>query len=170
LVFDAARAKALGHAASTLRAVVVSGGTGLSPWRPFHFFHFYFAGHIADHSLTPTRIALSIPLVNAFIHPLVAAPVFASHPLDLQDIPSPSGVKVAHTGPPSANVEVKLAGVDDETVEAGSDPEGKLMVRGPPVGKRVGLEDYVDVAETEDGWTPMEVRARVLTNGTFLVS
>ena len=118
--------------------------------------------------LTPTRIALSIPVVNAFTHPLVAAPVFASHPLDLQDIPLPSG-KAAHTGPPGVNVEIKLTGVNDQAVEAGADPEGDLMVGGPPVGKRVGLEDYVDVAETEDGWTPIKARVRVMTNGAFLL-
>ncbi|KIM48939.1 hypothetical protein M413DRAFT_438115 [Hebeloma cylindrosporum] len=150
LVFDGARANVLGHAAATLRAVVVSGG------------------HIANDVLTPARIALSVPLVNAFTHPLVAAPVLASHPLDLQDIPSLKAA--AHTGPPGVNVEVKLTGVNDDVVEAGGDPDGNLLVRGPPVGKQVGLEDYVHVAEAEDGWTPMEARARVLTNGAFLLS
>ena len=127
----------------------------------------FVAGHIASDLLTPARIALSVPLVNAFIHPLVAAPILASHPLDLQDIPS---LEAAHTGPPSVNVEVKLMGVNDDGVEAGGDPEGDLLVRGPPVGKQVGLEDYVDVAEAGDGWTAMDAKARVLSNGAFLLS
>jgi long-chain acyl-CoA synthetase len=165
LVFDGARAKVLGHAAATLRAVVGSGGT-LFYQRVF-IFSCFFAGHIASDVLTPARIALSIPLVNAFTHPLVAAPVLASHPLDAQDIP---GLKAAHTGPPSVNIEVKLTGVNDDVVEAGGDPEGNLLVRGPPVGKQVELEDYVHVAEAEEGWIPMEARARVLTNGAFLLS
>ena len=126
-----------------------------------------FAGHIAGELLTPARIALSIPIVNAFTHPLVAAPVLASHPLDLQDIPA---LKAAHTGPPGVNVEMKLTGVNDELVEAGGNPEGSLLVRGPPVGKQAGLEDYVHVAEAEEGWTAMETRASVLTNGAFVLS
>ena len=132
----------------------------------FQFLIFLFsAGQIASDLLTPARIALSMPLVNAFTHPLVAAPVLASHPLDLQDIP---GLKVAHSGPPGVNVEVKLTDVNDDAVEAGGNPEGNLLVRGPPVGKQTGLEDYVHVAEAEEGWVPMEARASVLTSGAFL--
>ncbi|KAF8964661.1 hypothetical protein BDZ97DRAFT_1814951 [Flammula alnicola] len=173
LVFDGARVKVLGHVAATLRVVIVSGG------------------YVDNELLTPARIALSVPLVNAFTHPLVAAPILASHPLDLQDIPTKTAAKdpaaaaavapsVAHTGPPTVNVEVKLVGVDDEAVEGGADPVGDLLARGPPVGKRVGVEDYVNVGvggaevqepqeEGDDGWTPMDVRARVQTNGAFVL-
>lgn len=127
--------------------------------------------------LTPARIALSVPLVNAFAHPLVTAPVLASNPLDLQDIPSPPNkdgtTTIAHTGPPGVNVEVKLVGVNDEVVENGGDPVGGLLVRGPPVGKMVNLEDYVDVptgteGESEnEGWIQTDIKARVQTNGSF---
>ncbi|CAA7267615.1 unnamed protein product [Cyclocybe aegerita] len=190
LLFDGARAKVLGNVGATVRAVVVSGG------------------NVENSALTPARIALSVPLVNAFTHPLSTAPVLASHPLDLQDFPSLSSVSSspssspqpppAHTGPPGVNVEVKLVGVDDEAVEAGGDPTGRLLVRGPPIGKVLGLEDYVDVmglsvgpgggaggnttggasggpgvngsgAEGGDGWTDTEVVARVMSNGAFVL-
>jgi len=160
LVYDSARAKVLGHAAATLRTVVVSGG------------------NIDGETLTPARIALSVSLINAFSHPLSAAPLLASHPFDLQtfpEIPADDAHRVAHTGAPGINVEVKLVEVDDAAVENGADPKGKLLVRGPPVGKVVGLEDYVDVprgseseSETE-GWTRTEVKARVMSNGAFVL-
>ncbi|KAK0228337.1 hypothetical protein IW262DRAFT_1350397 [Armillaria fumosa] len=159
LVFDGARAKVIGDAAGTLAAVVVSGGPILSDL------------------LTPARVAFSTAFVNAFTHPLVAAPVFASHPLDLQDFPATS--PAAHVGPPSINIEARLLGVSDEDIAKDGDPEGALLVRGPPVGKLLGgVEDYVDVrsggsngssTEEEDGWVGAGVRARVQTNGSFLV-
>ncbi|KAF9476592.1 hypothetical protein BDN70DRAFT_882203 [Pholiota conissans] len=155
LVFDSARAKVLGHAAPMLRAVVVSGGP------------------IPNTLILPARVALSVPLVNAFTHPLSPTPILASHPLDLQELPNED----AHTGPPGINVEVKLRGVDDDAVEGGADPVGEILVRGPPVGKRVGLEDYVNVGaggEDQDSgdepeWIVLGVRARVQTNGAFVV-
>ncbi|KAF8163006.1 hypothetical protein B0H34DRAFT_650803 [Crassisporium funariophilum] len=158
LVFDGARSKVLGDSAATLRAVVVSGG------------------HIDADKLTSARIALSIPLVNAFTHPLSAAPLLASHPLDLQSFaptPTAPSSSSAHTGPPSVNVEVKLIEIaDDDAVERGADPCGALLVRGPPVGKRVGLEDYVDVRQGEEEgyeWMGVDVRARVQPNGSFVL-
>lgn len=133
-------------------------------------------GHIPNDLVTPARIALSVPIVNAFTHPLSPAPALATHPLDLQELPNVD----AHTGPPGINVEVKLRGVDDAAVEGGADPVGEVLTRGPPVGKRVGLEDYVNVGaggegeEQEvggegEGWTALGVRARVQTNGAFVV-
>lgn len=205
LLLDGARTKTLGWAAS-VREVIVSGGP------------------VPEDALTPARVALSIPLVNAFTHPLCTAPVLATHPLDLQDFTraAPSSVfhekseaadgyaRSAPFGPPSVNVETKLVGVDDEAVENAMDPEGTLLVRGPPVARRVSLaafvksasaagsspfstggvlsasvsgEDYVNVniegAEGEavapakegenEGWTSCEVRARVMTNGSFVL-
>ncbi|KAF9050711.1 hypothetical protein BDZ89DRAFT_1057149 [Hymenopellis radicata] len=158
LVFDAARAKIIGDAAGTLAAVIVSGGP------------------IPASLLTPARVAFSTPFVNSFIHPLVAAPILASHPLDLQDFPTASGA-AAHVGPPSINIEARLHGVSDSAIEKDGDPEGALLVRGPPVGKLLG-EDYVDIpsggssgssGEEEEGWIGTGVRARVQTNGSFLV-
>ncbi|KAF9451207.1 hypothetical protein P691DRAFT_808392 [Macrolepiota fuliginosa MF-IS2] len=159
LVFDGARAKVIGDGAATLRGVVVSGGP------------------LPAVLMTPARIALSVPLVNVLTHPIVAGPVLASHPFDLQDFTheGESESKTAHVGPPSVNVEAKLIGVEDDKVEEGADPVGSLLVRGPPVGK-VGNgdqnEDYVQVSPTDDkdeGWVSTGVRALVQPNGSFVV-
>jgi len=151
LLFDGARTKVLGEGISALRAVVVSGGP------------------IQATLLTPARIALSVPLVNCYTHPLVAGPVHASHPLDLQDFPAPAG-SVAHVGPPSVNIEAKLVGVEDALVEKGADPVGVLLVRGPAVGKLLGMEDsYIAIpsGDEDEGWVGTGRRAKVQTNGTF---
>lgn len=129
--------------------------------------------------MTPARVALSVPLVNAFTHPLVAGPVLASHPFDLQDFTQgDSEDKRAHVGPPSVNVEAKLVGIEDDKVENGGDPVGLLVVRGPPVGK-IGNgdhnEDYVRVTPTDEhkekdeGWVGTGVRALVQPNGSFVI-
>ena len=137
-----------------------------------------FLGNLDAAHLTSARIALSVPFVNAFTHPLVAAPVLASHAFDLQDFYSTTEDKttskaVAPTGPPGVNVEAKLVSVDDDAVEKGGDPSGDLLVRGPPVGKMVNLEDYVDVpsGDSPDNyeWVGMDVRARIRANGSFLL-
>lgn len=178
LVFDAARAKVLGEMGASVREVVVSGGP------------------LEEEIMTPARVALSVAFVNATTHPLVAAPVLATHPLDLQDIPlaaSPltakdkggdknlasSGKGKAHTGPPTVNVEVKLLGVDDDVVESGGDPVGEVVVRGPPVCVAVGLEEFArnvgrGLEEGGSGkvggeaeWVDMGLRMRVHSNGAF---
>lgn len=83
-------------------------------------------------SLTPARLALSVPIVNAHQHPLVAGPVFFSHPLDFQDFPAKSATVnpefegIAHIGPPSINIEAKLVGVNDTAIESGADPVGEV--------------------------------------------
>ena len=120
-----------------------------------------------------------MPFVNAFTHPLVAAPVLASHAFDLQDFYSTTETKttskgVAPTGPPGVNVEAKLMNVDDDAVENGGDPSGDLLVRGPPVGKMVNLEDYVDVPSGDNPdsyeWARMDVKVRIRPNGSFLLA
>ncbi|KAF9533356.1 hypothetical protein CPB83DRAFT_845124 [Crepidotus variabilis] len=173
LVFDGARGQAAGPMGASVRGVVVSGDL------------------LDAELLTPARAVLSVPLINAFTHPLCAAPVLASHALDLQAFPASGEVnRVAHSGPPSLNVEAKLVGVNDSEVEAGGDPTGNLLIRGPPVGKTASLEkeqsepgsdsEYVDVgaadakksqtqSSEEDSWTSAEVKARVLSNGAFVV-
>ncbi|KAF8803563.1 hypothetical protein BYT27DRAFT_7195406 [Phlegmacium glaucopus] len=160
LVFDGARARVIGDSAATLRAVVVSGG------------------HLDATILTSARVALSVPFVNAFTHPLVTAPVLASHALDLQDFcittkDETTSKAVVPNGPPGVNVEVKLMGILDDIVEKGGDPSGELFVRGPPVGKMVNLEDYVDVPSGDSPenyeWVEMDVKARVRPNGSFTV-
>ncbi|KAI9064259.1 acetyl-CoA synthetase-like protein [Trametes sanguinea] len=163
LVFDRARVKVMGKGAGTVRAVIVSGGP------------------LEAQALTPARIALSVPVINAHTHPLVAGPVFASHALDLQTFPtanpSPSSsaadayafTYLAPVGPPSVNVEAKLAGVDDAAVEGGADPIGDLHVRGPSVGQPLSVEQEPEEEELR-GWRATGERAKVAPNGTFKVA
>ncbi|KAL0947122.1 hypothetical protein HGRIS_013254 [Hohenbuehelia grisea] len=149
LLFDGARANIINEAAGTLRGVVISGGP--EPLRAA--------------ALPRARVALSVPIVNVLSHALVAGPVLASHALDLQTFPAPGGA-VAHVGPPTVNVEAKLVGVDDAVVEAGGNPEGVLLVRGPPVGTLFGAGKEVQV---DEGWAGTGERARVQTNGAFTI-
>ncbi|KAG6872812.1 hypothetical protein C0995_006411 [Termitomyces sp. Mi166 len=132
LVFDGARAGVLGDMASTLRGAVVSGG------------------RLSAAVVTPARIALSIPIVSSYTHPLVLGPVLASHPFDLQDFPSLKDSLVAHVGPPGVNIEAKLVSIDDEKVETGEDPVGNLLIRGPPVGKLLNGDDFVSIPSEDD--------------------
>lgn len=152
VVFDGARTKILGEGAATLRGVIVSGG------------------FIEAKTMGPARVALSIPLVNSLSHPLVSGPVLASHAFDLQDFPAPSNA-VAHTGPPSVNIEAKLVGVDDDQVENGANPVGILFVRGPSIAKMANIEGYVDISSEGDGdgWISTGVKAEVQPNGSFKV-
>ncbi|KAI0262959.1 acetyl-CoA synthetase-like protein [Gloeopeniophorella convolvens] len=150
LVFDAARSAVLGDAAPSVRAAVISGGP------------------VPASLLTPARIALSVPLVLAHAHPLVAAPVLASHPQDVQTFAAASEREIAHVGPPTVNVEVKLVGVRDDAVERGEDPEGVLHVRGPIVGRVLAVSDgSEEAARAEEPWVSTGDRARVQTNGSF---
>ncbi|RDB24239.1 Long-chain-fatty-acid--CoA ligase 5 [Hypsizygus marmoreus] len=154
LVYDGARAKVIGDGASTLRGIIISGG------------------NLGASVVTPARVALSIPLINSYTHPLVPGPVLASHPLDLQDFPAATNESsVAHVGPPSVNTEVKLVGVDDEAVENGADPVGLLLIRGPSVGKLFVNDDYVSIPSEDDkeGWVATGIRAKIQSNGAFQV-
>lgn len=69
------------------------------------------------------------------------------------------------------NIEVKLAGVDDNVIENGGDPVGMLLIRGPSVGKHLSNDDYVSIPSEDDkeGWIATGVRAKVQTNGAFQV-
>lgn len=140
------------------------------------------AGPLEAQALTPSRIALSVPVINVHSHPVVAGPVFASHPLDLQTFPAstpstPSAsaadayafTYLSPVGPPSVNVEAKLTGVDDSAVEGGADPIGALHVRGPSVGRPLSARDEAQ-DEEERGWRATGERAKVAPNGTFKVS
>ncbi|KAH9901222.1 acetyl-CoA synthetase-like protein [Cubamyces lactineus] len=164
LVYDSARVKVMGKGAGTVRAVIVSGD------------------RLAVQALTPARIALSVPIIHAHSHPLVAGPVFASHALDLQTFPvvNPGGAHtsaadayaftyLAPVGPPSVNVEAKLTGVDDSAIEAGSDPAGELHVRGPSVGRPLSVEVEPEDEELR-GWRSTGERAKVAPNGSFKVA
>ncbi|KAL5490430.1 hypothetical protein ACEPAI_5263 [Sanghuangporus weigelae] len=125
-------------------------------------------------SLTPARLALSVPIINAHEHPLVAGPVFFSHPLDFQEFSeysagNPEFAGIAHVGPPSINIEAKIVGVDDAAVEKGADPVGEVhqvVVRGPSV--TLPLDD--DDKEIAPGdWVSLGERGLAQTNGTFKV-
>lgn len=187
LVFDSARMKVMGKGAGTVRAVIVSGGTSSPLTVPYRMnscsgLHpLLHLGPLEAQNLTPSRIALSVPVINAHSHPVVAGPMFASHALDLQTFP-PSGsapsasasdayafTYLAPVGPPSVNVEVKLIGVDDSAVETGGDPVGALRVRGPSVGRPLSVEEEAQ-EEEERGWRTTGERAKVAANGTFKVS
>lgn len=152
LVFDNARIAVFGEGAPSIRAVVVSDGT------------------VRASLLTQARIALSVPLVIAHTHPLVSAPIFASHPYDVQTFAVTSDQERAHVGPPTVNIEAKLIGVDDGAIERGADPEGVLHVRGPIVARALaatGSPEVDDEPKTDEPWVSTGNRARVQTNGAF---
>jgi long-chain acyl-CoA synthetase len=152
LVFDDARSSVLGEAAPSTRAVIVSDGT------------------VPARLLTPARVAFSVPLVIAHTHPLVTAPILASHPHDMQTFAITSDKELAHFGPPTVNVEVKLVGVDDGAVERGGDPAGVLHMRGPIVGRVLTLSDGPEEEEAtkdDEPWVSTGGRVRVQTNGVF---
>lgn len=121
-----------------------------------------------------------MPLVLAHSHPQVSGPVLATHPLDVQTFPvdapttgSPAADNYAFSylapvGAPSINVEVKLKGVDDASVENGNDPVGRLMLRGPSVG--VLLDEQLNEDELDKGWIESGERAKVFPNGAFKVA
>lgn len=151
LVFDAARVKVLGEGAGTLRALIATGG-----YTP------------AD-ALTPTRIAFSIPFVNAVSSDLVCGPLFASYPHDLQIHPSSGSAgefkNTAHVGAPTVSLEVKLVGVDDAVIEGGEDPVGEVCVRGPPAGTLLG-----DANVSGEAWLHTGYCGKIQPNGCFKVA
>lgn len=93
--------------------------------------------------------------------------MLATHAFDLQSLPSAEGEQ-AHVGAPSVNVEVKLISVDDAAIEKGNDPQGELLVRGPPVGTLLTQGAPSTEAEGQ-GWVQTGEIARVMTNGAFKV-
>jgi len=162
MVFDNAREHALNHMASTLKVVVVSGGkwtfvsTSKFPVTP--------PGPVSNETLTLSRVALSVPVINSYMHPCASGPVFATNAFDLQVLPSADGR--AHLGGPSVNVEAKLKGVSDADLEENGDLVGELVLRGPSVGRY-----WVGHGEEEHGeegaWTETGEVARAMTNGAF---
>lgn len=110
---------------------------------------------------------------------MVAGPVLATHTMDLQSFPgeASSGGSAAENysfsylaplGAPAINIETKLLGVDDAAIEAGNDPIGDLMLRGPTVGALLDVE--LNETEEDRGWVATGEKARVLPNGTFKVT
>lgn len=74
------------------------------------------------------RMALGIPVVVVMTHPLVAGPVTNTLFHDYQRFPSlSSGNGYAHVGAPSATLECKLIGVEDDVVKSGV-YEGEVCV------------------------------------------
>ena len=125
------------------------------------------SGYTPAEILTPTRIAFSIPYVNAVGSDLVCGPLFASYPHDLQIHPPPTTggefESIAHVGAPTVSMEVKLIGVDDAAIERGEDPVGEVYVRGPPVGTLLGEK------QSGENWLPTGYRGKVQPNGCFKV-
>ena len=168
LVFDAARVKVLGEGAGTLRALIATGGK-FPCYKSRCGVHILRStlGYTPAETLTPTRIAFSIPYINAVSSDLVCGPLFASYPHDLQIHPVPEDGKfenIAHAGAPTVSMEVKLIGVDDGAVEEGKDPVGEVYVRGPPAGTLVGEKNQ----DGED-WLSTGYRGKVQPNGCFKV-
>ncbi|KAF9653146.1 acetyl-CoA synthetase-like protein [Thelephora ganbajun] len=149
-VFDAARVKVLGEGAGTLRALIATGG------------------YTPAETLTPARIAFSIPYVNAVSSDLACGPLFASYPHDLQIHPSSEEggefENIAHVGAPTISLEVKLVSVDDVAIEEGKDPIGEVYVRGPPAGTLLGENN-----QKGENWLPTGYRGKVQPNGCFKV-
>lgn len=145
-VFGKAREDVLGKMADTVKAVVISGGL------------------LPSDTLVSARLALSIPLINTHTHGSAAGPLFATHAFDLQMLPGAD--EPAHVGAPSVNVEVKLVGVNDNVVEKGADPIGKILVRGPSVGNMLSADGE---AGEKNAWVHTGEMARVMTNGAFKV-
>jgi len=66
------------------------------------------------------RVTLGIPVVVTMTHPLVAGPVTNTLFHDFQRFPSQSSSNgYAHVGAPSATLECKLLGVEDDVVKSG---------------------------------------------------
>jgi len=147
-VFRAARLRALGALANSMREIAV-------------------AGPLDTSVQIPLQIALSIPISHIHIHVLSTSALLASHPYDLQiTSKEESHKRVAwHYGPPTANVEIKLTGIDESAGEQGGDPEGLLCIRGPTMGDPVPSVGQ----PLEDGWISAGESARVRANGTFLI-
>ncbi|KIJ44134.1 hypothetical protein M422DRAFT_67748 [Sphaerobolus stellatus SS14] len=163
VVWEPARTKVLDKVEESLRGIVVSQGTFFDS----DIFEelMAFTGELETAELENARVAFSVPIVMTYSHPLACGPVLASHPLDLQAFPASMapGAFKAHFGPPAPNVEAKLVRVDDAIVDAGADPEGELVLRGPSIAKLWSERDEADAEE----WVSTGQSARVHTNGTF---
>ncbi|KAK4686758.1 hypothetical protein P7C73_g3360, partial [Tremellales sp. Uapishka_1] len=109
--------------------------------------------------LSLSHLLLSLPVTRLFPSPYSASPIFVSHFYDLQ---SPLEDVKSHTGPPATNTEVLLKGPG---TEKGQEIEGRIWIRGPGVLERVPPVEGGVV----EGWTDVEVDAKVQTNGTFIV-
>jgi len=93
----------------------------------------------------------------------------ASHPLDLQSFPGDSEphITVAHVGPPAPNVEVKLVGVLDTSVEKGGDPTGDVrcyLVISPACHSR-WRDSFWSVVHQSDGLS-QSLRFKILKGGS----
>ncbi|EJU05730.1 acetyl-CoA synthetase [Dacryopinax primogenitus] len=141
-IFGGARKKAGKKLDEKLRQIIIAG----EPIPPLR--------------LRPSRLLLSVPVVNAFIHPLVCGPACATSPFDVQFFRTPS----AHYGAPTASLELKLNGVDDVAVERGEDPVGEMIVRGPSVLTTTPVE-----IPLIDGWLKTGEAAMVQSNGSILL-
>jgi long-chain acyl-CoA synthetase len=124
-VFRAARSQALGELANSVRKIAVAGSCSSSSLLRVLTFK-CIIGPLDTSAQVPAQIALSVPVSHIHIHLLSTSALFASHPYDLQITPEGEETRRGgwHYGPPTANVEIKLTGVDEGTIEQGRDPEG----------------------------------------------
>ena len=131
-VFQAARLQALGELANSVRKIAVAGSCSPSSVPRVLTFNCV-VGPLDMSAQIPAQIALSVPVSHIHIHRLSTSALFASHPYDLQITPEGEISKRGgwHYGPPTANVEIKLTGVDESAVERGGDPEGLVCPQSP---------------------------------------
>lgn len=113
------------------------------------------------------RMALGVPVVVMMTHPLVAGPVTNSLFHDFQRFPSASKTNAyAHVGAPSATIESKLIGVNDDLVKSGV-YEGELAIRGPSVLRSFIRSPGASDTSLENGWTRTGVIVELQKNGTL---
>ncbi|KAF8320094.1 acetyl-CoA synthetase-like protein [Clavulina sp. PMI_390] len=130
------------------------------------------AGAPCDEKTFPTsRLALSVPLINAHIEPISTAALFASHPFDLQHFhPSRPEEEVAHVGAPGANIEVKITGEKESDIDGiAKDPLGKLFYRGPSIGQPVLQNPATSQGISANQWVDSGRKALIHSNGTFRI-
>jgi long-chain acyl-CoA synthetase len=124
-VFQPARSHALGELGNSLREIAVAGSCSSCSFHRVLVFN-RVAGPLDASAQIPAQIALSVPVSHIHVHRLSTSALFASHPYDLQITPKDENSERVgwHYGPPTANVEVKLTGVDESAIGRGEDPEG----------------------------------------------
>jgi len=79
----------------------------------------FFSGSLEQGKLETFRCAFGTPAVSTMSHPFLLAPLSHGHFYDYQRLPPPgvfrlTGKEKAHVGPPSAGVELKLRGSEEE--------------------------------------------------------
>ncbi|GAA5951745.1 hypothetical protein JCM3765_003104 [Sporobolomyces pararoseus] len=94
----------------------------------------FFSGPLEQGKLETFRCTFGTPAVSTLSHPFLLAPLSHGHFYDYQRLPPPgvfrlTGKEKAHVGPPSAGVEIKLRGSEEE-IEKGR-IRGEIFIRSP---------------------------------------